>query len=119
MFAALPLVLCFGYRHLIVAHERSADFGNLVWDRTGEEINHQWGKSLAAERLLSRYVAGELVSSVGYWSLLKPIWNRFQQVESIRFSGGERPQKMCNSCFEKFKGFADREVRCRVPDAHS
>ena len=75
VFAALPLVLCFGYRHLIVAHERSADFGNLVWERTGEEINHQWGKSLAAERLLSRYVAGELVLSVRYWSLLKPIWD--------------------------------------------
>jgi hypothetical protein len=75
VFAALPLVLAHGYRHLIVAHERSADFGNLVWRRTGEEINHQWGKSLAAERLLTGYVEGELVSSVRYFSLLKPIWD--------------------------------------------
>ncbi len=75
VFAALPLVLARGYRHLIVAHERSADFGNLVWEETGEEINHQWGKSLAAERLLDRYVHRELVSGVRYFSLLKPIWD--------------------------------------------
>jgi len=73
VFATLPLALAHGYRHLVVAHEHSADFGNLLWRRTGEEINHQWGKSLEAERLLADYVQSELVTEVEYFSLLKPI----------------------------------------------
>ena len=73
VFAALPLALAHGYQHLVVAHEHSADFGNLVWSRTGEEVNHQWGKSLAAEHLLADYVERQLVSGVDYFSLLKPI----------------------------------------------
>ena len=71
--AALPLALTHGYRHLVVAHEHSADFGNLTWSQTGEEVNHQWGKSLEAERLLADYVRSELVEDVDYFSLLKPI----------------------------------------------
>ena len=54
-------------------HERSADAGNLVWERTGEEINHQWGKSLEAERLLRDYVHEELVAGLSYSSVLKPV----------------------------------------------
>jgi hypothetical protein len=44
IFGALPLVLAHGYRELVLAHEASANVGNLVWDETVEEINHQWGK---------------------------------------------------------------------------
>ncbi len=75
VFAALPLALAHGYRWLVVAHERSADFGNLVWKRTGEEVNHQWGKSLEAERLLASYVRENLLGEVRYFSLLKPIYD--------------------------------------------
>ncbi len=75
LFAALPLVLEHGYRRLVLAHERSADHGNLIWQRTGEEVNHQWGKSLAAETLLADYLAAELIEGVEYFSLLKPIWD--------------------------------------------
>ena len=75
VFAALPLVLALGYRHLIVAHERSADVGNLAWERTGEDVNHQWGKSFAAERLLDGYLRRHLLADVSYFSLLKPLWD--------------------------------------------
>lgn len=71
VFAGLPVALANGYELLGVAHERSADFGNLVWH--GEEINHQWGKSLAAERLLQHYVHAELATTVTYASLFKPL----------------------------------------------
>jgi len=43
-----------------------------VWHRTGEEINHQWGKSLEAERLLRDYVEEHLVAGLTYSSVLKP-----------------------------------------------
>jgi hypothetical protein len=75
VFAALPIVLRHGYRYLAIGHERSADTGNMIWDLTGEEINHQWGKSVEAEVLLSRYICRELIGNVSYFSLLKPIYD--------------------------------------------
>ncbi|CAN5703616.1 hypothetical protein BH11MYX2_BH11MYX2_23240 [soil metagenome] len=72
VFAALPLCLARGYKHMVLAHEASANSGNLTWEATGEEVNHQWGKSFEAERLLANYVRNELVD-VGYWSILQPI----------------------------------------------
>jgi len=72
IFAALPIVLARGYRHLVLGHEASANTGNLTWAETGEEINHQWGKSWDAELLLDSYVRKELVD-VHYFSILQPI----------------------------------------------
>jgi UDP-N-acetyl-alpha-D-muramoyl-L-alanyl-L-glutamate epimerase len=72
LFGAIPIALAGGYRVLALAHERSANVGNLIWDRTGEDVNHQWGKSYEAERLLADYVRAELVD-VDYVSLLQPV----------------------------------------------
>ncbi len=58
-----------------LAHERSADTGNLIWEQTGEEINHQWGKSYEAEKLLNSYIQSELIENTSYFSLLKPIYD--------------------------------------------
>jgi hypothetical protein len=73
VFAALPLALARGYRGLVVAHEHSANTGNLVWSATGEEVNHQWGKGWEAERLLDDYVGAELLAGVRYFSVLQPV----------------------------------------------
>lgn len=72
-FASLPIAMAHGHRHLVLAHEKSADAGNLRWDRTGEEVNHQWGKSLEAERLLADHIRGHLVEDIAYFSILKPV----------------------------------------------
>jgi len=72
VFGSLPVALEHGYRYLVVGHERSAEAGNLYWDRTGEHVNHQWGKSLEAEELLGDYIQGEL-AALSYFSILKPI----------------------------------------------
>jgi hypothetical protein len=71
VFAALPLALARGYRGLVVAHEHSANSGNLMWG--DEEVNHQWGKGWEAERLLDDYVRTELLADVRYFSVLQPI----------------------------------------------
>jgi hypothetical protein len=71
VFAALPLALARGYRGLVVAHETSANTGNLMWE--GEEVNHQWGKGWEAEALLDDYVRTELLADVHYFSVLQPI----------------------------------------------
>jgi hypothetical protein len=73
LFGALPMAVARGCSALVLAHERSADAGNLVWHRTGEVINHQWGKSLEAERLLRDYLDDELVTGLSYTSILKPV----------------------------------------------
>ena len=73
VFAALPIVLARGYRGMVVAHEHSANTGNLIWDATGEEVNHQWGKGWEAERLLDAYVQRELLAGVRYFSVLQPV----------------------------------------------
>ncbi len=73
VFAALPIALARGYRGLVVAHEASANTANLEWD--GEPVNHQWGKSWAAEQLLDRYVREHLVANVRYFSVLAPVYD--------------------------------------------
>ena len=73
IFGALPVVLQNGYRYIVLANELSADAGNLWWERTGEHVNHQWGKSLEAELLLNQFIRREFISNVSYFSILKPI----------------------------------------------
>lgn len=75
LFAALPLVLQHRYRHIGLGHERSADEPNLIWDQTGEAVNHQWGKSYAAEKLLNEYINVHFVTNTHYFSPLKPIYD--------------------------------------------
>jgi hypothetical protein len=58
-----------GYDAVALANERSASSGNLVWD--GVEINHQYSKGFAAERLLRAAVA-ELAPSLELFSVLRP-----------------------------------------------
>jgi hypothetical protein len=58
-----------GFDAVVMANERSASAANLHWD--GVEINHQFSKSLAAERLLSAAVA-ETGAPVCQFSILRP-----------------------------------------------
>ncbi len=71
VFAALPLALARGYRGLVLAHEASANTGNLMWH--GEQVNHQWGKGWDAEVLLDGYIRSELLADVRYFSVLQPV----------------------------------------------
>ena len=75
LFALLPIVLQYGYKHIVVGYERSADASNLIWDKTGEEINHQWFKSTQSDRLLRNYINEELIGDLNYFSLLRPIYD--------------------------------------------
>jgi hypothetical protein len=73
IFAALPTVLTHGYSSMALAHEFSANRGNLIWSKTGEDVNHQWGKSWEAEALLSKYVGEQLVGGFHWFSILQPL----------------------------------------------
>lgn len=54
VFGALPILLHYCYTDIVLAHERSANSGNLVWKETvsSMEVNHQWIKSEECEVLL-------------------------------------------------------------------
>jgi hypothetical protein len=73
VFGALPLALQHGYRSACLGHERSADAGQLTWPRTGESVNHQWGKSREAEALLDAYIRAALIEGFACFSPLKPV----------------------------------------------
>ena len=75
IFVAIPFALQHGYKYFSLGHERSADTGQKSCEKTGEDINHQWGKSLEAEVLISDYVKEHLVSNLTYFSILKPIYD--------------------------------------------
>jgi UDP-N-acetyl-alpha-D-muramoyl-L-alanyl-L-glutamate epimerase len=67
--AALLTAALNGFDAIAMANERSASSGNLVWD--GVEINHQFSKSLAVERLLRSAIA-ELAPGLELFSILRP-----------------------------------------------
>lgn len=74
LFATLPVMLAKGYLQLCVGHERDADTeGNLFWAEKGIDINHQYGKTFDAEKLMSDYIANHLIEGFKFFSLLKPI----------------------------------------------
>jgi hypothetical protein len=74
-WTALPVALQHGFTEVALGVTRSTDEHNLVWDRTGEEINYLWGMSAAAEQLLHAYVRRELVANVSMFHLLRPVYD--------------------------------------------
>jgi len=58
-----------GFDTVVMANERSASSGNVIWD--GIEVNHQFSKGLRAERLL-RAALAELSCGVQLFSILRP-----------------------------------------------
>lgn len=60
-----------GLTTVIFSNERSASVGNLVWH--GIDVNHQWAKSIEAEKLLQETLATVVSPSVTYFSLLRPL----------------------------------------------
>jgi hypothetical protein len=66
---ALLVARLHGFDAVALANERSASFGNRTFD--GIEVNHQFSKSMRAERLLSAALA-ELDPAVRAFSVLRP-----------------------------------------------
>ncbi|MBI1908165.1 endonuclease domain-containing protein [Candidatus Uhrbacteria bacterium] len=73
-YVALAMVvyaLLHGKRDVMFANERSANVGNVVVN--GVAINHQYSKSLEAERDLAAYLASSVTPDVRVFSLLRPL----------------------------------------------
>ena len=57
-------------RDVIFSWESSASEGNMVY--LGEEINHQWSKSIEFERALQQYLESYVTKNVRVFSVLRP-----------------------------------------------
>jgi hypothetical protein len=75
LFSSLPIVLYYRYTSIAIGNERGSNVGNLVWECTGEDINHQWGKSREAEILFGGYIQQALISNTPYFSVLQPLYD--------------------------------------------
>ncbi len=73
IFECLPIVLQSGYEALALGHEKSANYPNLLWDKEDYgPVNHQWGKSLEAQKKISSYIKTQLITDTTYYSTLMP-----------------------------------------------
>lgn len=70
-FLGVTVAMVTNQEHVIVANEKSADEGNVVFH--GMEINHQYSKSFRFEQSFRQYVAEFLPGSAAYFSLLRPL----------------------------------------------
>jgi hypothetical protein len=75
IFESLFLMLAGGYNYLCLAHEKSANTGNLFWEEIGREVNHQWGKGFVAEQILDQFIRENLLANFKYFSILQPIYD--------------------------------------------
>lgn len=62
--------ILYGYDSIAFANERSASAATLEYE--GQQVNHQWSKSLAFERLLGDWLHSHVAADLDYCSLLRP-----------------------------------------------
>jgi hypothetical protein len=86
-----------GFDAVAMANERSASTGNVSWG--GIDVNHQFSKSIRAERLL-RTALDELGVQVDYFSILRPA----SELGIARaFAGMTRYHRAFSSCNTNFR----------------
>lgn len=70
-FIAVLYALINKYSYIVASHEASANYGNVEY--LGMQVNHQWDKSIDAEKLIQTYIAHNITCDVTYFSLLRPL----------------------------------------------
>ena len=68
---ALSTSILHGLQYIVASNEESASYGNVSY--LGEEINHQWSKSLEFEKLWQEYLKEFVTLEVKPFSLLRPM----------------------------------------------
>jgi len=110
--ATLLLATVRGVGSVVASNERSASYGNVVYQ--GVEVNHQWSKGLRFEQLLGEWCDRHLPEGARWLSLLRPLselhiaqqfarhprW--FDDVTScnanFRLDGRAAPERWCGRC---------------------
>lgn len=68
---SLIVALLYGHRAVAFSNERSAEIGSVEYHDM--EVNHQWSKSLAFERLFQDEMRRSLTTDLPVFSLLRPV----------------------------------------------
>lgn len=110
--AALLSASLRGFDTVAMANERSASSGSLSWD--GVVVNHQFSKSLRAERLLSAAVA-ELAPGMSVFSLLRPASELAIARAFARMSAYHRAFTSCNRIFRIDPALRSASWCCECP----
>jgi len=101
-FVSILTALIYGFDGIVMSNEKSAEEGNIkVGNR---EVNHQWSKSLQAERLLASYIHDWITPDLFYFSLLRP-WSELRIVKEF----SQMPQyfPLFTSCNRNWKILKD------------
>jgi 7-cyano-7-deazaguanine synthase in queuosine biosynthesis len=71
-FGSVLVAALFNQKHIIIGNEKSSNEGNTFY--LGEEINHQYSKTLDFENNFREYAKKYLSPSIDYFSILRPIY---------------------------------------------
>jgi len=108
MFKSVLYAAALNFDSVFGGNEKASDEANFIWDLTGEEVNHQWGKTLAAENMINNYVNKHLISNLKFISPLRKMHD--SEIFDIAKS---RPEALikCHSC-NVFKPWCRRCSKC-------
>lgn len=96
--ASTIVAMLHGKRDVIFANERSASVGNV--EANGTVVNHQYSKSLDAERNLQQYISSFVSSETRVFSVLRPL----SELDiARRFAANGKYFNVFSSCNKNYK----------------
>jgi hypothetical protein len=90
--------ILYGYDAIIFSNEQSASVATLEYD--GQQVNHQWSKSLEFEQRLRAYAKSHIAVDLDYFSLLRP-WSELAVTRE--FSRSTLYDDVFSSCNRNFR----------------
>jgi hypothetical protein len=102
------LALVYNYKYVVMSNEQSADYGNVEY--LGNEVNHQWSKSVEFEGMLSSYIRQYISPDILYFSLLRPFTELRVVSEFVKFP---KYFPVFSSCNNNFKIYAESNSQSR------
>ncbi|HEX7917093.1 UDP-N-acetyl-alpha-D-muramoyl-L-alanyl-L-glutamate epimerase [Rudaea sp.] len=90
--------ILYGFDAIAFSNERSASSATLEY--LGRQINHQWSKSLAFERLLREQIHAHVAADLDYFSLLRP-WSELAVARE--FAKHSQYDAVFSSCNRNFR----------------
>ena len=106
-FLSIVAGVLYGFRTVAMSNEASANVGSLMF--FGKEINHQWSKSLAFEKMLQTYI-DDVVPGFRHFSLLRPL----SELGVVKlFTHIPAYAKVATSCNANWKTAAEKRAAAR------
>jgi hypothetical protein len=98
--------LLHGHDAIVFSNERSASSATL--EANGREVNHQWSKGFAFEKLLGDWLRGHVAADLDYFSLLRPL---SELAVTRRFARLTQYHPVFSSCNRNFKIVGERPTQ--------